>query len=65
MGQVFLEQKMENKTEQELISIAHGPDTDQANLAMKTLRDKFNSTYHFCMDWDQAAMTSDECECYA
>jgi len=54
---------MDDKTEQELISIAHGPDTDQANLAMKTLRDKFDPTYHFCMDWDQAAMTADECQC--
>lgn len=56
---------MEDKTEEELISIAHGPDTDQANHAMKTLREKFNPTYHFCMGWDQMAMTVDECQCYA
>lgn len=65
MGQVYLEPKMEEKTEQELIAIAHGADTDQANLAMKHLREKHDSTYHFCMDWDQAAMTADECQCYS
>lgn len=58
---------MENKTEEELISIAQAFDTDQANLAMRTLRDKFNPTYHFCMDWDQMALTADDkqCECFS
>ena len=54
---------MENKSEEELISIAHGPDTDQANLAMKTLRGKFNPTYHFCQDWDQMARIDEHCDC--
>ena len=55
---------MENKTEEALIMIAQAFDTDQANLAMAFLREKFNPTYHFCLDFDQGAMTSDECQCY-
>ena len=54
---------MNDKTEQDLIKIAHGPDTDQANLAMKILREKFNSTYHFCQGWDQMARIDEYCDC--
>ena len=49
--------------EGKLISIAHGPSDQQANKAMKLLREKFNPTYHFCMDFDQMALTEDECQC--
>lgn len=61
--QPLTNEEMNLLNESELISIAHGPSDHEANKAMKLLREKFNSTYHFCLDFDQMALTENECQC--
>jgi len=40
--------------ESELAKIATYHKVDSiANRAMKILRSRYNSTYHWCLDWDQ------------
>jgi len=50
------------KKELELIKIAEQhPDNNEANKAMKELREKYDPTYGWCMDCDGLVCKSKDC----
>ncbi len=53
---------MKELTEYELIVIAEGSSDQEANEAMKELRERFDPNYVWCPDLDYAVVKLDECE---
>jgi hypothetical protein len=53
---------MKELTEDQLIVIAEGPSDEEADKAMKELRERFDPTYTWCPDLDYAVVKLDECE---
>lgn len=49
------------KTEEQLLIACYGESDTEANAAMKELKERFDPTYHFCLDCDGLPTTEKNC----